>query len=84
MAYDTFRFNIVETLGVISERTDHEGNKQSKEINLVSWNGRQPKIDIREWNTEHTRMGKGVTLTDEEAEQVCMILHNYMRERSKK
>ena len=84
MAYDTFRFNIVETLGVISERTDHEGNKQSKEINLVSWNGRQPKVDIREWNVDHTKMGRGITLTEEETEQVCMILHNFMRERSAK
>ena len=80
---DTFRFEIVEPLGVISERTDYEGNKQSKEINLVSWNGRQPKVDIREWNVDHTKMGRGITLTEEETEQVCMILHNYMRERGK-
>lgn len=83
MAYDTFRFEIVAHIGVISERTDLNGIKQSKEVNLVSWNGREPKLDIREWNESHTKMGKGLTLTAEEEEVLCMILHEHMRERSK-
>ena len=84
MAYDTFRFEVIKTLGIISEGRDRNGEPWNKEINIVSWNGRQPKVDIREWDVNHTHMGRGVTLTDEEAEQVCMILHNYMRERSAK
>ena len=78
-----FKFEIVKHLGIISERNDHEGHKWTKEVNLVSWNGRDPKLDIREWDENHIRMSKGMTLTDSEAEQICMILHNYMRERSK-
>lgn len=78
--YDSFTFKIVESLGVISERTDHTGKKWSKEVNLVSWNGRDPKVDIREWNEDHTKMSKGLTFTTEETEAVCMILHTYMRE----
>jgi len=32
----------------------------------VSWNGAAPKYDIRDWDPEHEKMGKGVTLTEEE------------------
>lgn len=80
---DKVTFNIVKPLGRISKRTTYEGEEMSKEINLVSWNGREPKVDIREWNEDHTRMSKGITLTDAEAEKVAMILHEWCRERSK-
>jgi len=39
----------------------------TKELNLVSWNDREPKYDLREWAPEHEKMGKGITLTREEA-----------------
>lgn len=76
-----FTFNIVEPLGVIAEWEDRSGTRHLKEVNLVSWNGRLPKVDIREWNEDHTLMGKGLTLTDGEAEIVAMILSNYVSER---
>lgn len=82
MAYDKFRYEIVKSLGVISERTDNTGNKWLKEVNLVSWNGRDPKLDIREWNSDHSRMSKGLTFTESEAESLYMTLHNYLAERS--
>lgn len=78
-----FTYEIVEALGVICERKDKKGNKWTKEVNLVSWNGREPKIDIREWNEDHSIMTKGLTFSEEEAEGICMILYNFMRERSK-
>lgn len=37
-----------------------------KELNLISWNGRPPKFDLREWAPDHEKMGKGITLTNEE------------------
>lgn len=56
------KFQIKKELGVLSE-----GSKGwQKEINLVSWNGRKPKIDIREWDGEHVKMGKGITLNKAE------------------
>ena len=55
-------FEIKESLGVLSESA--KGWK--KELNLISWNGRDSKYDIREWDPEHEKMGKGVTLTKEE------------------
>lgn len=48
----------------------------TKELNLVSWNGRAPKYDIRDWAPEHAKMGKGVTLTDEEAGALYSALGN--------
>lgn len=56
------KFEIVKELGVLSE-----GSKGwQKEINLVSWNNRKPKIDIRDWDGEHVKMGKGITLNKAE------------------
>ena len=59
-----FEFEVVETLGVLSQ----QNNGWKKELNLVSWNNREPVYDIRTWNPDHTKMGKGVTLTAAELE----------------
>ncbi|MBQ9252736.1 MAG: YdbC family protein [Clostridia bacterium] len=58
-----FTYEIKETVAVLS--TSNAG--WHKELNLVSWNGGEPKYDIRDWAPDHEKMGKGVTLTDEEA-----------------
>ncbi len=57
-----FKYEITKELGVISENA--KGWK--KELNMVSWNGRDPKFDIREWAPDHEKMGKGVSLTEDE------------------
>ncbi len=56
------KFEIVEKLGVLSEAA----NGWTKEINLVSWNEREPVYDIRTWSPDHERMGKGITLARDE------------------
>ncbi|MDR2194433.1 MAG: hypothetical protein LBP19_08225 [Treponema sp.] len=63
-------YNIEKTFGVLSE----EKSGWKKEINLVSWNNRNPKIDIRDWSPGHEKMGKGITLTKEEAVQLATLL----------
>ena len=63
-------FEIVEHIGVLSENT----KGWTKELNKVSWNGAAPKYDIREWAPEHEKMGKGVTLTEEEAKKLKELL----------
>jgi hypothetical protein len=65
-----FTFEIVKTVAVLSENA----RGWQKELNLVSWGGRDPKYDIREWSPEHDRMGKGVTLSDEEMENLVAAL----------
>ncbi|MBO0424268.1 hypothetical protein BCR22_09145 [Enterococcus plantarum] len=59
-----FSYEIVEEIAVLSENT--QGWR--KEFNLVSWNGRPPKFDLRDWSADHEKMGKGITLTNEEFE----------------
>ena len=50
--------------------------KQKKEINLVKWNDFAPKYDLRDWNEDHTRMGKGITLTEDELNKLKETLEN--------
>ena len=64
------KYDIVENLGVLSDN----GKGWTKELNLVSWNEREAKYDIRDWNEDHTRMRKGITLTKEEAEILLNVL----------
>ncbi len=63
-------YEIIEEVGVLSENT----RGWRKELNRVSWNGRPAKYDIRDWAENHEKMGKGITLTDEEAEALKKLL----------
>lgn len=66
------KFEIKEQQGVISE-----GSKGwKKELNLISWNDKEPKYDLREWAPEHAKMGKGVTLSKDEIIALRDILNN--------
>ena len=56
-------FEIKETLAVLSDR--RPGGWQ-KELNLVSWYGREPVYDLREWDANHFQMSRGITLTKDE------------------
>lgn len=62
-------FEIKKQLGILSER--ETGWK--KEINLVKWGDNPTKFDIREWDSEHKKMSKGLTLTKEEMLRVLGI-----------
>lgn len=66
-------FVIEKYLGVLSE----EQNGWRKELNLVSWNGKKAKLDIREWSPDHTRMTKGITLRYEEARALQRSLYRW-------
>ena len=66
-----FEYEIIEELGVLS--TNQSG--WTKELNLISWNGRPPKFDIRDWSPDHEKMGKGLTFTNEEIESLKNILN---------
>ena len=57
-----YQYEIVEEIGVLSTST----KGWTKELNKISWNGGAPKYDIRDWAPEHEKMGKGVTLSEEE------------------
>lgn len=57
-----FSYEILEEIGVLSENA----KGWRKELNLVSWNGNPAKFDLRDWAPNHEKMGKGVTLSNEE------------------
>lgn len=61
---DTVTFEIVANIGKAGKR----------EVNMVSWNGRAPKVDIREWDEYHDTPRKGITMTDAEAKELYEAL----------
>lgn len=64
------KYEITAHIGTISE--SEKG--WTKELNLVSWNDREPKYDLREWNPDHDKMGKGITLTKDELLELKKLL----------
>lgn len=69
-------FTITENIAVIAKGT----KGWQREVNMVSWNGADPKIDIRDWAPDHEKMGKGITLTTDEAERLVVLLGDYLGE----
>lgn len=65
-------FEITKELGVISETS----KGWTRELNMVSWNEREPKFDIRDWSPDHTRMSKGISLTEEEMKKLVELFND--------
>lgn len=66
------KYEIKENIGVLSE----SAKGWTKELNLVSWNYKEPKYDLREWDPVHEKMGKGITLSKEEIIKLRGILND--------
>lgn len=64
------KYDIEKEIGVISE----SAKGWRKELNLISWNGKEAKYDLRDWSPEHEKMGKGITLTIDEVKSLKEIL----------
>lgn len=64
-----FKYEIIEKIAVLSEN-----GKWTKELNKVSWNNRPAKYDIRDWNHEEGKMRKGITLNDDELNELKQAL----------
>ena len=64
-----FNYEVTGELGVVSENAKGWQTK----LNMVSWNGGEPKYDIRSWSPAGDRMGKGISLTEEEMEQLVVL-----------
>lgn len=61
------KYEITRSIAVLSENP----KGWTKELNMVSWNDHEPKFDLREWSPDHTRMGKGITLTFDEMQAMA-------------
>lgn len=66
------KFEIEKEIGSISESP----KGWAKELNLISWNGKEAKYDLRDWAPGHEKMGKGVTLSIEELRKLKELLNN--------
>jgi hypothetical protein len=66
------KFEIQKELGKISESS----KGWTKELNLISWNGKESKYDLRDWAPEHEKMGKGITLSSDELKALKKLLNS--------
>ena len=66
------KFEITESIGLLSE----SAKGWSKELNKVSWNNYPAKFDIREWDPDHQKMGKGITLNLEEIKKLKELINS--------
>ena len=62
------KYEIIKKIGVLSKPalSRAEGSGWAKQLNLISWNDRAAKYDLRDWSADGSKMGKGVTLSKEE------------------
>jgi hypothetical protein len=67
------KYEIKKSIAILSEST--KGWK--KEVNLVAWNDRKPKLDIRDWDESHEKMGKGITLSKNEVMELKKVLMEF-------
>ena len=65
-----FSYQIVKHIGVISEGS----GGWAKELNLISWNGKDAKYDIRDWSPDHEKMSKGITLAEKDIKSLKALL----------
>lgn len=64
-----FKYEIINELGIISKSRSWQ-----MEFNRISWNGNDPKYDIRDWGPDHGKMGKGVTLSEVELRKLKELI----------
>lgn len=72
-------FEIVERIGALDAPND---NGWTRELNVVAWNGGEPKLDIREWSADHKRMSRGITMTEDQAMKMTRALVERYRARA--
>ena len=70
-----FSYEIIEEIGQVGKPT---ASGWSTRLNLISWNGGTPKLDIRSWNEDMSRMGKGISFSKEDAKDLAVLLNSYL------
>lgn len=66
------KYEVEDSFGVLSETK----SGWQKQLNLISWNEKPAKYDIRDWSPDGEKMGKGITLSAEEIKTLKDILNN--------
>ena len=65
---------IIKNIGTLSSSP----SSWTKELNLISWNDGEPKYDVRQWSPDHSKMGKGISLSREEAQELVNLLGKWL------
>lgn len=66
------KFEIKEHIAVLSESK----SGWQTELNYISWFGKEPKFDIRDWGPNHEKAGKGISLSEDEVRKLKAALAN--------
>ena len=69
------KYEIINSLGVVGEQS----GGWKRELNRISWNGGEPKYDLRDWSPDHEKMGKGIALTEAELRALKAIIDEEIR-----
>ena len=69
------QYEIVKEIAVLSA----SDSGYTKEINLISWNGKEPKYDVRSFSPKREKCGKGITLTAVEAAALLKALQEELK-----
>ena len=72
IALAEIKYEIQKKIGILSESS----KGWTKELNLISWNDREAKYDLRDWAPDHEKMGKGLTLSESELKQLKELLNS--------
>lgn len=67
----SIQFELMKKIGTVNEST----NGWSKQLNMISWNGRAPKYDLRDWAPDGEKMGKGITLSVDDMKALKLLLN---------
>lgn len=65
-------YEIAKQVGTLSQSS----RGWEKQLNMISWNGRPPKYDLRDWAPDHSKMGKGITLSLDELKVLKRLLES--------
>ena len=68
-------YEIVREIGVIATQT----SGWTRELNLISWNGGAAKYDLRDWSPDHEKMGKGITLTEDDLKALGELIDSEVK-----
>lgn len=72
------KFEIIRHIGVLNSYP----TGWSKEFNIVRWNDKSDKFDVRDWAPGHERMSRGVTMFEEELKKLMELCSGLFNEES--
>lgn len=73
-------YTIVHHIATLGTWLDQNGDRWSNELNVISWNGKEPQYDIRVWDENHERMEYGVKLGRDEIDRLVKGMNNYYKD----